>query len=108
LASLGDINGDGTPDLTVGAHGDAEGGFEKAGRAYVMSGASGEVLQALSSPNAEQKGYFGSVESLRDIDGDGTLDLALGALGESVRGSKAAGRVYIITTSPRKPVGATR
>jgi hypothetical protein len=101
LAALGDINGDGTPDLAVGAGWETVGAMDEAGRAYIVSGATGKMLRTLSSPNAEEDGYFGeSFAKLGDVNGDGTPEFAVGADGETVGETKDAGRVHVFTFSP--------
>ena len=73
------MDGDGTPDLLVGAP-NASG---NQGRAALVSGASGAVLRTLTSPNAQADGFFGfSVAGPGDLDGDGTPDLVVGATDE--------------------------
>jgi hypothetical protein len=95
---LGDINNDGHDDVVVGA------GFEDAtyvasGRAYVMSGATGEALYTLVSPNEESYGAFGtSVSGIGDVDGDMIGDLVVGASLENlVGGDPNGGRAYVFS-----------
>jgi len=95
VAQVGDTDGDSTPDLLVGASEESPGGEERAGRAYLLSGASGELIRAFISPNAGFAGGFGaSVAHAGDIDGDGHPDLLVGASGEDPGGKKGAGRAY--------------
>jgi len=83
--ALGDVNGDGYADLTVGA-------FSLnsyAGAAYVFqsAGASGIASAAYTSANAALTGPtssdFGHSVALGDVNGDGYADLAVGAYGAS-------------------------
>lgn len=94
-ALVEDANGDGVPDLLIGARGENAGGTKKSGRAYLFSGADGTVLRTLTSPNPEKDGDFGVAVTGGDLDGDGTPDLVIGARGESPAGTKQAGRVYL-------------
>jgi hypothetical protein len=88
LAALGDLDGDGTPDLAAGAYLDGDGGpFQ--GAVWVL------FLNPDGSVRAEQKisetaggfagqldpvdGFGTSVAALSDLDGDGITDLAVGA-----------------------------
>lgn len=58
-AAIGDVNGDGVDDALVGAPRQDVGGLGAAGKAYVFSGATGDTLYSLVSPNAQTSGYFG-------------------------------------------------
>lgn len=95
---VGDVSGDGTPDLIVGASDEAAQGKAKAGRAYLFSGADGSVLDSLDSPKAEQEGFFGTaVSGVGDVNGDGRPDVAVGAYYESVDENRRAGRAYLFS-----------
>jgi len=97
VAEVEDIDDDGTPDLLVGASRESPSGARRAGRAYLISGADGEVLRTFTSPNPERKGRFGSaVAEIRDLDDDGTVNLLVGAPRESPGGTRRAGRAYLI------------
>jgi hypothetical protein len=94
VSGAGDVDGDGRPDVIVGAYREnpnvvpADGG-----RAYVFSGPTGVLLSTLVSPNEQVLGYFGfSVSGAGDLDGDGYSDLVVGAYKEVF--SLAAGRAY--------------
>jgi hypothetical protein len=74
LASAGDVNGDGRPDILVGAPGTQL----MPGWARVLSGADGSTLVTLTGPSAGSR--FGSaVSGAGDCDGDGRADLLVGA-----------------------------
>jgi hypothetical protein len=81
LATPGDINDDGTPDLAVGEPGRQIDDRDRMGQAYVVSGATGEVLHELAAPSRTLPGGWGfgaSVAAVGDLDGDGTSDLLVG------------------------------
>ena len=100
VAQAGDANEDGIPDLLVGAPSESPIGHDGAGRAYLLSGASGETIRAFISPNAEERGHFGAVVTRAgDVNRDGAPDLLFGAERESVDEKDAAGRAYLFSGS---------
>ena len=99
VSGAGDVNGDGYPDIIVGARREENGSGVQAGRVYVFSGADGMVMRVLDSPNPTTFGTFGaSVSDIGDVNNDGYADVIVGAPGEA--GNK--GRVYVISV----PTGA--
>jgi hypothetical protein len=93
LASPGDIDRDGVPDLLVGAAKDVLGG-----RAYAFSGRDGALLLELVSSNEKSGGDFGSaVAGAGDVDQDGLADIVVGAEGENPDGIGHAGRAYVFS-----------
>lgn len=75
VAAVGDVDGDGWPEVLVGAPFDDVGGY-LSGRVFLFSGQSGETLFTLlgATPKA---GLGQHVSSLGDVDGDGVPDLFL-------------------------------
>src|SRR5438132_2447155 len=92
VASLGDVNGDGIPDLLVGVpKKDTPAGLPDVGSAYIFSGADGSFIRSLDPPaqgGAEANGRFGTaVANAGDVNGDGVFDVLIGAPGQ--------GRAYV-------------
>lgn len=95
-----DVNNDGYAEIIVGAPGEGPvPSPERAGRAYLFSGLTGELLRTLLSPNEEMGGSFGvSVSGIGDLDNDGAGDVIVGAQYENPDQSPAAaGRAYVIS-----------
>ncbi len=77
VSGAGDVDGDGTPDLVIGAVNDDYAG-DDGGAATVFSGATGSVLAYL--PASEPEGSVGAnVQEAGDVDGDGLGDFLVGA-----------------------------
>jgi hypothetical protein len=104
ISGTGDVDGDGHGDLLVGASRESpEGSPENAGRAYLFSGASGELLLTLRSPFQAYGGIFGiSVSGVRDVDGDGINDLLVGAYGEG--SPYFSGRAHVFSGGTGAPL----
>ncbi len=104
LARLGDLDGDGIGDLAVGAERDDDGGANRGAVWIVFLNADGTVKseQKISEgvggfagalSNADSFGV--SAASPGDLDGDGVVDLAVGAWGDDDGGS-GRGAVWIL------------
>jgi FG-GAP repeat len=88
LAGISDVNGDGRPDLLVGAH------FHdinpdpavsvNAGAAFVLSGATGAVLRTHTGASPANNDLFGvGLAGVGDQTGDGIADYAIGEAGRA-------------------------
>ena len=77
VSSAGDVNGDGVPDLLVGAPGSGA-ADSPPGRVYVISGSTFRVIRVLSAHRLGDS--FGTATaSSPDLNGDGVGDLIVGA-----------------------------
>jgi len=79
LGRAGDADGDGSPDLLLGAPDADQGTFQRAGAAYLYSSATGALLQSYAGSDWEA--HLGhSVAGLGDLNGDRFDDFAIGAV----------------------------
>ncbi len=104
VAALGDLDGDGVGDLAVGAIADDDGGSAHGAVWVLFLDADGTVKshQKISSTEGGFTGildnvdrFGGSVASLGDLDGDGVIDLAVGAIGDG-DGGTSRGAVWVL------------
>lgn len=98
VATGGDVNGDGQPDVVVGAPPRIQNYYYGAGAAYVLDGKTGRFLYELTSSAVDGAiGY--SVLSPGNLNAGARDEWVVGAPGTS-QGGTQAGRVYILTTDP--------
>ena len=96
VASLGDLDGDETPDFAVGRPEGTGIHDSPPGTVYVYSGEDGSLLHLLTGP-ANGDGFGTSIAALGDLDGDGVPEFAVGSPG-FVRGKVLeAGRVAVFS-----------
>ena len=107
VSNAGDINGDGTADIVVGADAADPSGRTDAGVAYVIYGKSSGLtdIDLLSFSAADGIKISGaaagditsrSVTSAGDINGDGIADLVVSARNADPSGRSNAGAAYVI------------
>jgi len=113
-AALGDFDGDGTPDVAVGAHRASRGGIERGAVWLCFLKPDGTVKDqreissvagGFTGELADHDRFGVSVCSLGDLDGDGTTDLAVGSYRDDDGGSDV-GAVWILFLDPDGSVKA--
>jgi hypothetical protein len=102
---LGDLQGDGTIELAVGAYGDSDGGGPDRGAVWILSLHPDGTVAADRKISSTEGGFTGSLKDgdlfgyslapLGDHDGDGAADLAVGARDDE-DGGPGRGAVWIL------------
>src|SRR3990172_3652838 len=95
--AVGSMDGDGIADVVVGAYAEDVGGNANQGRAYAFSGADRSLLLTLDTPDPQAGAWFGNEVAIGRVDGDGTRDIVVSALGEDVGGNTDQGRAYVFS-----------
>lgn len=99
IADAGDVDGDGTADIIVGAPGSqalACVDIPRAGRAYVYSGADGALIHQIDGEAAGDQ-FGAAVASAGDVNRDGHADLLVGAPCADGPAGVDAGRAYLVS-----------
>ena len=105
VAGIGDLNGDGTVDIVVGAHNDDTSGTDN-GTVYVIflnsngipkSGTAAIDGDTTNGPDLSRGDNFGrSVANIGDLDGDGIVDIAVGAHHVDDPSGTGSGALHVI------------
>ena len=94
VLGIPDQNGDGKPEIVVGAPLWDGTSTTSNGKLYVFSGANGSLMLSLSG-NAAGDRFGWRVCSAGDVNGDGKLDFATGAPGHSPGANPKGGGVFV-------------
>lgn len=100
VAAVGDINGDGTPDILVGAPYADPDGLDMAGSAYLYSGANGMLIQRIDG-DAESNLMGWSGDRMGDLNGDGRSEVLVSAPFTSVSAPLSyEGSAFVLSFNP--------
>ncbi len=105
VAGVGDVNGDGRPDITIGAPSAGNNARANSGSTYVIYGQAAPTTIDLNALGAAGYRIDGaatgdasgwSVAGVGDVNGDGRADIAIGARGAGNIGRTDSGSTYLV------------
>ena len=105
VSRAGDVNGDGIPDVIVGADGASNNGRSASGSAWVIFGTASKTTVNLAKlgnagfridgPSAQANAAWG-VAGPGDINGDGLADVVVGVPRDDQNGRSGSGAAYVV------------
>jgi hypothetical protein len=101
VARLDDLDGDGHPDLAVGAPTAANADGKRVGGAWALSSASGKELRHWTGTDP-RGGFGGVVTGLADLDHDGKGEIAVAAPGTEDQSRTIPGELWIYSSATGK------
>ncbi len=114
IANIGDLNGDDVLDIAVGAYYDDAGGFNKGAIHVMLMNSNGTVSSTIEINDLTEKGpvldnndNFGrSIANIGDLNGDGVLDIAVGAYYDDADGFNK-GAIHVMLMNSNGTVSST-
>ena len=102
ITSIGDLNGDGVTDIAVGARADTAGGSSRGAIHIHFMNTDGSIDSTVeindlteNGPTLSENDFYGiSVANIGDLNGDGVLDIAVGAIYDDA-GGDSRGAIHI-------------
>src|SRR5919201_976751 len=103
MDAIGDVDGDHVPDVMVAADAQTVNGVAGVGRVYIFSGKTRALITRIDHPEPQAGAGFGFWSAAAgDVNGDGSPDVAIAALNQTVNGKAGQGRVYVFSVKPLK------
>jgi hypothetical protein len=99
ISACGDLDGDGITDIVVGAPEEVP-ASGKTGRAYAYSSANGGLIAIFDSPGSLVKRFGHAIDASRDVNGDGSPDVVVGAPDAASGAAGATGFAYLYRLVP--------
>ncbi len=98
VTGAGDYDGDGASDFFVGQPRYQLSDTRNAGRVWLMSGATGEVIYQIDPPQPQQDAKFGFFLSvIGDVNADDRADIAVGTDAQDVDGNVDQGAAWVFS-----------
>ncbi|MGE0822029.1 MAG: integrin alpha [Candidatus Binatia bacterium] len=101
LTTSPDVNGDGAPEILIGAPYQTVDQFHVQGEVFLFNGQDGRHLATFDNPYGHQGSSFGyAIAAPGDINDDEIPDFAVGSPGQLIMDKPSVGRVFVIISEP--------